>query len=267
MIESWIPIILKAGLDASARILEIYQSDFGVQYKADESPVTQADLEADRIIREALTPTGVPVITEESFAQFKTDKPSSMYWVVDPIDGTRDFVNRTNEFTVNIALVIQGKPVLGLLIAPALSTFPGGAWLGWTDHGLWHWPMDHIWELKEAYMQQPSLPAKRGMLASRSDFRDSGKAMQKHFGAKAQEGPTQRVGSSLKFAWIAAGLAEWYPRAQHLSAWDLAAGHALVLAAGGKVEEWEPGVPLRYNLPKVEMPPFVAYAPKIETHK
>lgn len=263
MIESWIPLILQAGRSASERIMEIYQKGFEVNYKADDSPVTKADMEADKIIRDLLAPTGIPMITEESFAQFKRDKPSSMYWVVDPIDGTRDFVNRTNEFTVNIALVIQGKPVLGLLIAPALSTFPGGAWLGWTDHGLWHWPMDHIWELKEAYMQPPNLPAKRGMLASRSDFRDSGKAMQKHFGAKAQEGPTQRVGSSLKFAWIAAGLAEWYPRAQHLSAWDLAAGHALVLAAGGKVEEWEPGVPLSYDLPKVQMPSFVAYAPGV----
>ena len=247
--------------------MEIYQSGFEVSYKTDDSPVTRADLEADRIIREALAPTGIPAITEESFAQFKQDKASSMYWVVDPIDGTRDFVKHTNEFTVNIALVKQGQPILGVLIAPALEIFPGGAWLGWTGQGLWHWPMKSNWEVNEAHRHQPTLPASPGMLASRSDFRDSGEAMKQHFGAKAQLGPTRRVGSSLKFAWIAAGLAEWYPRAQHLSAWDLAAGHALVLAAGGKVEEWKPGVPLRYNLPKVKMPPFVAYAPKVETHK
>ena len=263
MIESWIPLVLQAGRNASRRIMDIYQTPFEVNYKADDSPVTKADMEADKIIRDTLAPTGIPMITEESFAAFDPKTKAPMYWVVDPIDGTRDFVNRTNEFTVNIALVQHGSPVLGLLIAPALESFPGGAWLGWPGQGLWHWNLHQSWELSQEHRHQTKRPAKSGMLASRSDYRDSGEAMQKHFGAKAQEGPTRRVGSSLKFAWIAAGLAEWYPRAQHLSAWDLAAGHALVLAAGGKVEEWKQGVPLSYDLPQVHMPSFVAYAPGV----
>ena len=222
---------------AGAAIMQIYDGGFTVQHKDDHSPLTQADLESQRIILEALTrlTPDVPVLSEESaHAPWIERQHWQKLWVVDPLDGTREFVKRNGEFTINIALVIDHEPVLGLISAPA--------------HGLLYWGAAGVGAFtrhRDAPQQPigiapPHHPIR--VVGSRSHASPDTTHYLHRLGPHVLSG----MGSSLKFCLLAEGKADLYPRFGPTSEWDTAAGQALLEAAGGHVTRLD-GHRLRYN--------------------
>lgn len=228
-----LPIVARAG----AAIMRIYDAGFTVQHKEDNSPLTLADLESQRVIIEALsriTPD-IPILSEESAqAPWSERQTWRELWVVDPLDGTREFVKRNGEFTVNIALVREHEPVLGVVAAPAQGLVYWGAFgVGAFSH--------HRGEAQlPIHVVQPWNPLR--VVGSRSHSSPATTAYLAHLGPHVMTG----VGSSLKFCWVAEGKAELYPRFGPTSEWDTAAGQALLEAAGGQVTRLD-GHRLRYN--------------------
>ena len=227
------PIVARAG----AAIMQIYDLGFTVQRKEDNSPLTLADLESQRVIIEGLTEVtpGIPILSEES-AQAPWDERKTWResWVVDPLDGTREFVKRNGEFTVNIALVQDHEPVLGVVAAPALGLlYWGASGVGAFSH---HRGAGRI-PIKVSPPQNPLR-----VVGSRSH------ASPETAGYLARVGPHEMtgIGSSLKFCLVAEGKADLYPRFGPTSEWDTAAGQAILEAAGGRVTRLD-GHRLRYN--------------------
>mgnify|MGYP006436401811 FL=1 len=223
--------------EAAARILEVYQGDFDVKHKDDDSPLTRADTASHETLVDALgqlTPD-IPVLSEESAeVDFETRRHWSRLWVVDPLDGTREFVKRNGEFTINVALVEDQRPVLGVIMLPVT----GEAYSGIVGGGANHW-RDGRSE-KIATRRPPADPPV--VLGSRSHANPRTEAYFEMLG------PHDKIsrGSALKFCAVACGEADLYPRLGPTSEWDTAAGEAIVTAAGGKV--WMPdGRELRYN--------------------
>ncbi len=246
---------LLAEVEALARrageaILQVYASDFDVVQKADTSPLTLADERAEVLIvpaLQALDP-GVPVVAEEACAAGRVPEVGSRFWLVDPLDGTREFVLRNGEFTVNIALVEHGAPVLGVVYAPALNRLYAGV------PGQGAWLEDAFGRRRMACRPMPAAGATLAVSRAHGD------------GAELQAWlATQRVaarvaaGSALKFGLLAAGEADLYPRFGRTMEWDTAAGHAVLRAAGGEVLDLQ-GQPLRYGKPGFDNPNFIARA-------
>jgi len=236
--------------DAGAKIMAYYQSDFEVRSKADASPVTGADEAAEAIIiagLKRLTPD-IPIIAEEEAAAGRTaDVSAGRFWLVDPLDGTKEFVNHRDEFTVNIGLIDNRKPVLGVVFAPALDTLYAGAGPGTAT----------VQRGSEAAkpMSARRMPATGAVVtASRShgDMEKIQELMDRHL-----IGEMKVVGSSIKFCLIAEGEADIYPRYGNTCEWDTAAAHAVLAAAGGSVRSLD-GTPLPYNKDKFLNNEFIA---------
>ncbi|MDV2079915.1 3'(2'),5'-bisphosphate nucleotidase CysQ [Marinobacter xestospongiae] len=236
----------KAGLE----VMKIYQTDFEVNFKADESPVTAADLAAHRVIDQALAELSpdIPVLSEEAAAiPWSTRRHWHRFWLVDPIDGTRDFTQRSGEFTVNIALIEHGEPVLGVVTAPAL----GEAFWGVKGEGAWKREADG--RVRRLSVVVP--PARKRVVASKNHLNDDTRAFIESLG----DHELVQAGSSLKFCRIAEGRADIYPRLGPTCEWDTGAAHAVLSAAGGKVTHLD-GSPLRYGKEDVLNPHFIASA-------
>ncbi|OQX39551.1 MAG: 3'(2'),5'-bisphosphate nucleotidase [Oceanospirillales bacterium LUC14_002_19_P2] len=230
---------------AGKAILAVYQrDDVGLQTKADDSPVTEADLTADRCIREglqALTPE-IPVLSEESdIVPWAERSGWKCYWLVDPLDGTREFVDRTDEFTVNIALIENGVSILGVIYAPV----NGVCYMGGRDTG-------GAWRQcdKTEPVQLTTRPcAPEGIMnvaVSRRHGENTIPTLMQRFEHRFGEVHVTTAGSSLKACLVAEGLVDIYPRRGPTSEWDTAAAQSIVEAAGGRV--LDPDLkPLRYN--------------------
>jgi 3'(2'), 5'-bisphosphate nucleotidase len=237
---------------AGAAILDVYErdGDVAVAHKADSSPLTEADAAAHELIVRALarlSPT-VPIVSEEDGGGEPRSESSAWdgtYWLVDPLDGTKEFIKRTGEFTVNIALVRDGVPVLGVVYAPVLRTT-------WTGH-------DGVAERHDASgvtrirVTVPALLDSTRVVASRDH---AGAAVQALL-ARLPGATTVSMGSSLKFCLVAEGRADLYYRDGPTMPWDTAAAHAVLAAAGGEVYA-ETGAPLRYLSPRTLNPHFLA---------
>lgn len=232
-------------------ILKHFEGEIAVESKADASPVTAADRDAEAVILpglRALTPE-VPIVSEEAHAA--GEAPESVgrrFWLVDPLDGTREFIQRRPDFTVNIALIEDGTPRLGVVYAPARGDLFAGAEPGLAVH----------WSV--ATGEQPiaarAVPAVGAVgVISRSHRGDA--AQMDAFLAAHAVTESISVGSSLKFCEVARGRADFYPRFGETSEWDTAAGHAVLLAAGGRVTLID-GAPLTYGKPRFLNPFFVA---------
>ena len=223
--------------DAAAAILQVYGSDFDVERKADASPLTEADLASHRCIVSglaALTP-GIPVLSEESTAIPVAQRRGwRRLWVVDPLDGTREFVKRNGEFCINIALVEDGVPVFGLILAPV----SGVLWHGVPGAGAWRRDGESV---RAIAARTPATPPLR-VAASRSHLDPRTAALMQRIGDTQAVG----MGSALKFCLLAEGGMDVYPRFAPTSEWDTAAGQAILEAAGGVVLDPQ-GRPLRYN--------------------
>jgi 3'(2'), 5'-bisphosphate nucleotidase len=249
--ENWAKSLAGIARAAGAEIMQVYSSgDFGTTSKADSSPLTEADLRAHKLIvanLDTLAP-GIPALSEESaHVAFSERSRWLRYWLVDPLDGTKEFLSRNGEFTVNIALVESHVPVLGVVYAPARDVLyegsPKGAFR--TENGR---PAVRISVSKSA-----ASPLR--VVGSRSHRGDSLDAVLERVGSHTMV----PIGSSLKLCMVAEGSADFYPRLGPTSEWDTAAAHAVVLAAGGEVVNTK-GEPLRYNT-KAELlnPHFLVY--------
>ena len=253
LIEALVPIVDEAGRE----ILAVYGSDFDVVAKDDASPLTQADLASHRSIQHALrllTPD-IPVLSEEaSLPDFATRCSWSRYWLVDPLDGTKEFINRNGEFTVNIALIESHRAVLGVVGVPAQSViYTGEVEAGRAERR----DSSGVHVLKVRRMD----PARELIVvASRSH---GGERLEAFIDALTERFRTVNrtpVGSSLKFCILAEGRADFYPRLGPTSEWDIGAAHAVLEAAGGAVWTFD-RAPLRYNTKESLLnPEFVAVA-------
>lgn len=222
---------------AGERIMRVYQRDFAVETKADESPLTEADRAShDHILARLreLTPT-LPVLSEEgALPGYDSRRQWPLYWLVDPLDGTKEFVKKNGEFTVNIALVEQGQPVLGIVHAPVLKTTYAGS----RDHGAFRM-IDGV----RTPIRTRRLPSGPLMVAVSRSHR--GEAVDRLL-ERIPPHETLSIGSSLKFCLVAEGKADLYPRFGPTSEWDTAAAQCVVEAAGGRVTRVDLQ-PLTYN--------------------
>jgi 3'(2'), 5'-bisphosphate nucleotidase len=234
---------------AGAVVMQVYAAAFEVQHKSDASPVTLADEKAEAVITEALrklTPS-IPVVAEEAAAQGRSPAQlGELLWLVDPLDGTREFVSRNGEFTVNVALVQGGVPVLGVVYIPVQDRLFAGACLAGPGQGAW--VVESTGQRRAIHCRLP--PATGRVLACSRSYGDEAAmaAWWAHNLPGQVIGGRVAVGSSLKFGLIAAGEADIYPRLGPTMGWDTAAGHAVLCAAGGQVLTLQ-GQPLRYGQP------------------
>ena len=230
--------IVQLATEAGERILEVYATDFDVQSKADESPLTQADLASHKLIMAGLaelTP-GIPVISEEEgLPPFAERSQWQRYWLIDPLDGTKEFVNRNGEFTVNIALIDDHRPVFGVVRVPVHAT----TYVGCEGRGAEKRDTDGtVTPIRVS--ESTSAPAR--VVGSRSHRGASLDAYLENLG----DYDMVPMGSSLKFCVVAEGGADVYPRLGPTSEWDTAAAQAVVEQAGGAVVELD-GKALSYN--------------------
>ena len=236
-------------MDAAAEIMAVYEGAFKVREKHDRSPLTEADERAEQLILNALRQLdpSFPVVAEESVA--KGDVPDvgdGPFWLVDPLDGTKEFVSRNGEFTVNIGLVVGDAPVLGVVYAPV----PKRLFLGWG--GAEAFTQDDGGALRPIRAAVAN-PDGLVVVASRSHSNPETEA----FLAELNVKKTTSVGSSLKFCLVAAGEADIYPRMGPTNEWDTAAGHAILTAAGGSVRTLD-DQPFAHRKPAFRNPPFIA---------
>lgn len=256
--QSILPI-LHAVTQASHAVLKIYHSPFTVQTKSDHTPVTAADLEANAILQQALLQyyPGIAVVSEESWSPFQGQAPDR-FFLVDPVDGTRDFIQRRDEFTVNVALIEKGRVVWGVVAAPALGElFYGVVGVGARQCSLFSENKEGV-ELKRPL--PPWSPENPGTEPVRVLVSVNHRDPQTDaWVAKFSQGVPVSVGSSLKFCRLAQGFAHYYPRQNSLHEWDIAAGHGVLKAAGGNVFLTGTQEELTYGHPDFSTEPFEAY--------
>jgi 3'(2'), 5'-bisphosphate nucleotidase len=241
---------LAAARAASAAILEIYASDFAVSRKADRSPVTEADERAEAIILAALAKAApdIPAIAEEQSARGAPPASApARFWLVDPLDGTREFVKRNGEFTVNIGLVEGDRTVLGVVLVPVTGIAYWGCGPGTAMRQDGDAPAQPI-------AARP--PPADGVIVAHSRSHADMTRIDDYL-ASLPRARRLITGSSVKFCLIAAGEADFYPRFGPTSEWDTAAGQAVLEAAGGSVATLD-GAPLRYGKPGFRNPDFIA---------
>jgi 3'(2'), 5'-bisphosphate nucleotidase len=245
---AWLDAVIRIVRDAGAVIMSVYATDFAVRGKSDASPVTEADERAERLIVDALRRLApkIPIVAEEAAAAGAIVDIGEWFWLVDPLDGTKEFVSRNGEFTVNVALVHDGVPVLGVVLAPALDRLFAGV----AGHGAF---------VEQAGVRRAiscrKVPAEGLTVVASRSHGDA--AALDAFLAGRKVAALTNAGSSLKLCLLAAGEADLYPRLGRTMEWDIAAGHAVLLAAGGAVRDVH-GVALTYGKPGLDNPHFVA---------
>lgn len=245
----WLESVSRLARAAGEVVMAVYASDFSVRGKSDASPVTEADERAEAVILQGLRELApeVPVVAEEEVAAGRVPEVADRFWLVDPLDGTKEFIGRNGEFTVNIALIEAGRPSLGVVYAPALERlFLGQAGVGaWVEDGLGR---------RAIRCRRP--PAE-GLTVVASRSHGDAQALAA-FLAGRKVAAQRNAGSSLKLCLVAEGEADVYPRLGRTMEWDIAAGHAVLAAAGGSVLTLS-GEPLTYGKPGFDNPHFAAW--------
>lgn len=256
---------IDAALAAGKEILEVYNdpaSDFQIEKKADNSPLTLADRKAHEVIMTYLQDTKYPVLSEEGkHLPYKERSGWHTLWIVDPLDGTKEFIKRNGEFTVNIALVEKGTPVFGVIYVPVQQT------LYWGELAMGAYKMEAITSrngrsLEEMIKSTRQLPCLKDgdafvIVASRShlsleteEYIEKKRKVHSHVEIVS-------VGSSIKICWVSEGVADEYPRFAPTMEWDTAAGHAIAKAAGAEIYQAGKEEPLVYNKPDLLNPWFI----------
>lgn len=246
-------LVKKIAFDAGAAILGYYQTHYDVQIKADDTPVTEADRAASQIIENALSAnTSWPVLSEESaLPDWDERRHWSRYWLVDPLDGTREFVKGSGDFTVNIALVHHNRPVFGLVHAPVT----GDTWWAAEGKGAWYARGDDT-ESRQRVVGLPERISDWVELGSRTHSSDAVEAFRTRLGPHT----LKAVGSSIKMCQIASGQAHIYARLGPTSEWDTAAAQVVLEEAGGVLLSAETLAPLSYNRTESLLNPFFVAA-------
>jgi len=258
--DDLIPVIRKLALEAGDKIMEIYNSDdFNVKVKSDDSPVTAADEAADALISAGLRAAfpDVLLVTEEQAASHSTT--GDTFLIVDPLDGTKEFINRRGDFTVNIALVENGTPTRGVVYAPARERMFYTLADGQSVEETGALDKDTAGDVQPISVAQADNAAL--MVVASKSHRDQ--ATDDYIN-KYNVKDSKSAGSSLKFCLVATGEADIYPRVGRTMEWDTAAGHAVLAGAGGKVVRFDDHTPLQYGKEGYANPFFIAYAPDVE---
>jgi len=260
---SYLDLALNAAITAGQEILEIYEGEIMVDFKEDKSPLTLADLRSQAAINNILISTNLPILSEESEeTPFETRMFWKSYWLIDPLDGTKEFIKKNDQFTVNIALIENGVPILGVVYAPALGN------IFWTDK------LNYSYEAKistkNITVKQVFQNAKQIQSSKRSDsyivlrsLSHSNKEEEISL-IKLLEGKSNvnyvEMGSSLKLCFVANGFAQIYPRFGPTMEWDTAAGHVIAQNAGCKIYEMYTNEKLVYNKKSLLNPAFIVEA-------
>jgi len=237
----FLQVLLDAALAGARAVMATYETDFAVERKADDSPVSEADRQAEAAIltRLAAALPDIPVVAEEAVAEGRIPSIGRRFLLVDPLDGTKEFISRNGEFTVNIGLIEDGAPIMGVVLAPALGLAYAGSEAGaWTGRiaegasGIADWrPV----RCREAGVSPVAVASRSHCNAATEDAL-----------ARAGAGDRRSIGSSLKFCLLAEAQADFYPRLGPTMEWDTAAGDAVLRAAGGMVVTLD-GAPLSYG--------------------
>lgn len=255
--ESLLPDVMKIAQEAGEAILRVYNDEKMVEIiqKQDKSPLTAADLASHHVIVDGLhklTPD-IPVLSEESAAiSFDERKKWTRYWLVDPLDGTKEFLKRNGEFTVNIALIANGVPVMGVVYVPVTQILYGGAQNVGAfkiEHGIRH--VLKVSDVREKIKQKEALI----VVGSRSHGAEGMDACIEKCRVAVGDVQLTSMGSSLKMCLVAEGKADFYPRLAPTSEWDTAAAHAVLIAAGGQIVGMD-FAPLKYNQKDSLLNPF-----------
>jgi 3'(2'), 5'-bisphosphate nucleotidase len=225
---------IKASMLAGKAILEVYQTDFGVEFKDDNSPLTIADKRSHQIISNSLAETGLPLLSEEGVnIEYAVRKNWSLFWLIDPLDGTKEFVKRNGDFTVNIALIDKNLPELGVIYVPVTDEL----FYGYTKIGAFKVEnastFSQIDELKKAAIKLPLKNSFPVVVASRSHLNEETSKFIDELKKTKPETEILSRGSSLKICMVAENEKAVYPRFAPTMEWDTAAGHAILRAAGG----------------------------------
>jgi len=250
--------IINISVDAGEVILNYYNENVDVIYKDDESPLTKADLASHKIITDSIkkiTPD-IPILSEEEFIDWKIRKKWKKYWLIDPLDGTKEFIKKNDEFTVNIALIENNRPILGVIYTPALNEL----FYSIKNFGSYKiLTKKKLNTLKEA--KRISINKKKSnkikIVGSRSH---SNPILDKWVNKNFNEFDILQKGSSLKFCLIAEGSADIYPRFGPTSEWDIAAGHIILEEAGGKLKSIDNKEILYNEKENILNPEFFAYS-------
>ena len=264
MNKSKVPtVIRKLAIEAGEKIMEIYEAgDLMVKAKLDKSPVTIADEIADALISDGLRaafPESVLVTEEQVDTHFAT---SDTFFIVDPLDGTKEFIHRRGDFTVNIAYVEDGMPTMGVVYAPEQKRLFITDAVGVSFEELGDHNVDIVGEMKRISVSIPDDDALI-VVASKSHLTDETRDYIGKYNVK----DSRSAGSSLKFCLVATGEADIYPRFGRTMEWDTAAGQAILQGAGGRVVRFDSHAPLNYGKQSFENPHFIAYAPGITLQK
>ncbi|MHA7844375.1 MAG: 3'(2'),5'-bisphosphate nucleotidase CysQ [Winogradskyella sp.] len=243
---------IKASLEAGKVIMQVYETAFDVEIKDDKSPLTEADKKANDVINSFLIPTEIPIISEENKqTDYNVRKTWETCWVVDPVDGTKEFIKRNGEFTVNIALVNDGKPVLGVIYVPAVKTIyfanveSNEAFKASLEsHDV---TVKTILKLAKPLQPKNNNSDKVEVVGSRSHMNEDTLNFVEDLKKEGKEVEIVSKGSSLKFCLVAEGNADVYPRYAPTMEWDTAAGQAICNAVGLQVISKETNKPLEYN--------------------
>lgn len=253
---------IEAAVEGGKEILKIYETDFSVEVKEDNSPLTLADRNANEVINGFLLKTAIPIISEENKqTDYSVRKHWDRCWIVDPLDGTKEFVKRNGEFTVNIALIENGKPLLGVIFTPVSKEL----YFGEVGEGGYKAVLDENCSLdalenKTQRLQPASWEEPIKVVGSRSHMNE---ATTEYVNELSKEYRTEIVskGSSLKFCLVAEGKAHAYPRFAPTMEWDTAAGQAICESVGLTVIDQTTQEPLKYNRENLLNPYFLVRTP------
>lgn len=251
--DELLDIAIEAAIEAGKEILRIYNDpsqDFGIEKKADNSPLTIADKAAHRCIQVYLASTGIPVLSEEGRHQpYEERRQWDRLWIVDPLDGTKEFIKKNGEFTVNIALVEGGQPVMGVVYVPVKDVL----YYGIVGKGAWK---------RTGFAAPVSIPVSEGhegfvIVASRSHLTPETEEFVREMRRTHPDVRLVSSGSSIKICLVAEGVADAYPRYAPTMEWDTAAGDAVARASGSQVTNAENGRPVTYNKENLLNPWFL----------
>ncbi|MGY0391262.1 3'(2'),5'-bisphosphate nucleotidase CysQ [Bizionia sp. KMM 8389] len=245
-------IAIEASLAAGKVIMDVYDTAFSVEIKDDKSPLTEADKKANDVINSFLIPTETPIISEENKqTDYEVRKNWETCWVVDPVDGTKEFIKRNGEFTVNIALVTNGKPELGVIYVPAIKTL---YYANVSENEAYKVSLEShetaietVLELAKPIQPKNNESTNVEVVGSRSHMNQDTLDFVEDLKAQGKTVDIVSKGSSLKFCLVAEGNADVYPRYAPTMEWDTAAGHAICNAVGLHVISKETNKPLAYN--------------------
>lgn len=264
MIKDWLPEILKAVYQASEEIMEVYQKDFDVILKADNSPVTEADQRSNDILFAALKNTGVLVISEEETIPSFEERKNKDVWLLDPLDGTKEFVKKSGEFCICIALIENGKPVFGLIASPIHEQVI----IGGVDVKPAIIPYGNLdFENPKYAVEEVDQENFDCIIYSRTQITPKIDEFIRLQSDKFGHIKRIKKGSAIKFFDLMSGKANVYLRLWPTMEWDIAAGHAIFNTVGGEILNFATFTPLTYNKKNLENPHFVAKPKGLELIK